>query len=151
METLQEVAMRRILIAVAALALVALAAPGAASASHHGKVKAGDRNRDGIPDSWERQHHLSLRRNEARRDEDRDGLDNKQEFEHTSYVRQSWMRCSACTAVVGSSNGDEAMLRRAMSTSCARRRPGRRRGSAPARARCRPGPRRAGLGVPRRG
>lgn len=81
--------MRRTLIAVAALALVALAAPAAASANHHGSAKAGDRNRDGIPDRWERKHHLSLKRNEARRDEDHDGLNNKQEFEHGTDPRKS--------------------------------------------------------------
>jgi hypothetical protein len=72
--------MRRILITLAALALVALAVPAAASA-HHGQ-RAGDRNRDGLPDRWERQHHLSLRVNQAHRDPDRDGLDNRKEFEH---------------------------------------------------------------------
>lgn len=72
--------MRRILITLAALALAALAVPAAASA-HHGH-RAGDRNRDGLPDRWERQHHLSLRVNQAHRDPDHDGLDNRKEFEH---------------------------------------------------------------------
>jgi hypothetical protein len=72
--------MRRILITLAALALAALAVPAAASA-HHGP-RAGDRNRDGLPDRWERQHHLSLRVNQAHRDPDHDGLDNRKEFEH---------------------------------------------------------------------
>ena len=72
--------MRRILITLAALALAALAVPAAASA-HHGQ-RAGDRNRDGLPDRWERQHHLSLRVNQAHRDPDHDGLDNRKEFEH---------------------------------------------------------------------
>ena len=72
--------MRRILITLAALALVALAVPAAASA-HHGQ-RAGDRNRDGLPDRWERQHHLSLRVNQAHRDPDHDGLNNRKAFEH---------------------------------------------------------------------
>jgi hypothetical protein len=80
MEILQEVAMRRMLITLAALALVALAGPAVASA-HHGHG-ARDRNRDGLPDRWERQHNLSLNVNQAHRDPDRDGLDNRNEFEH---------------------------------------------------------------------
>ena len=77
--------MRRILITLAALALVALAVPAAASA-HHGQ-RAGDRNRDVLPDRWERQHHLSLRVNQAHRDPDHDGLDNRKEFEHGTNPR----------------------------------------------------------------
>jgi hypothetical protein len=46
---------------------------GAASAS-------GDRNRDRIPDRWERQHHLSLKVNQAKRDQDGDGLNNRGEW-----------------------------------------------------------------------
>jgi hypothetical protein len=40
----------------------------------------GDRNRDRIPDRWERAHHLSLKVNQAKRDQDHDGLRNKAEF-----------------------------------------------------------------------
>jgi hypothetical protein len=58
---------------VPALALSLLAA-GTAQASH------GDRNRDGLPDRWERAHHLSLRLDQARRDQDHDGLDNRAEY-----------------------------------------------------------------------
>jgi hypothetical protein len=56
------------------LAAVALALliPGAASAK--------DRNHDRIPDRWERQHGLSLKVNQAKRDQDRDALNNRQEF-----------------------------------------------------------------------
>ena len=39
-----------------------------------------DRNRDGLPDRWERSHHLSLRLDQARRDQDHDGLDNRGEY-----------------------------------------------------------------------
>ena len=59
-------------IAVAALASLALALPGAAS--------AGDGNDDGIPDRWEREHGLSLNKDQAGRDQDRDGLRNRHEF-----------------------------------------------------------------------
>ncbi len=40
----------------------------------------GDRNRDRIPDRWERAHHLSLKVNQAKRDQDHDGLRNRAEF-----------------------------------------------------------------------
>src|SRR3954463_8613935 len=63
-------------IATAAATLLALAASLmlASAASAH------DRNRDRIPDRWERAHHLSLHVNQARRDQDRDGLNNRGEF-----------------------------------------------------------------------
>jgi hypothetical protein len=40
----------------------------------------GDRNRDRIPDRWEKQHHLSLKVDQSRRDQDGDGLNNKGEW-----------------------------------------------------------------------
>lgn len=58
-----------------AIGLLALALPGAAAA------KAPDRNHDRIPDRWEKRHHLSTRVNQARRDQDRDRLRNRAEFE----------------------------------------------------------------------
>src|SRR5918999_6549895 len=59
-------------LAIAGLAALALAAPAAAPAR--------DRNDDGIPDRWERQHGLSLKKDQAERDQDRDGLRNRHEF-----------------------------------------------------------------------
>lgn len=57
----------------AVVALVAiLALPGTAAAR--------DRNHDRIPDRWEKRHRLSLRVNQARRDQDRDHLRNRAEF-----------------------------------------------------------------------
>jgi hypothetical protein len=56
------------LIAVVALALV----PASAMAK--------DRNHDKLPDKWEKRHHLSLHHNQARRDQDKDGLRNLAEF-----------------------------------------------------------------------
>lgn len=54
-------------------ALVAmLAVPGMAAAK--------DRNHDRIPDRWEKRHRLSLKVNQARRDQDRDHLRNRAEF-----------------------------------------------------------------------
>ena len=69
------------LIAVGALAL-ALVAPAAAQA-------ATDRNHDRIPDRWERAHHLSLRVDQSRRDQDHDGLRNRGEYlDHTDPHRR---------------------------------------------------------------
>ena len=71
--------MRRMLILVAALALAALSVAAVASAD---RGHRGDPNHDGLPDRWERHHHLSLKVNQARRDPDRDKLDNRNEFRH---------------------------------------------------------------------
>jgi hypothetical protein len=45
-----------------------------------GSASAKDRNHDRIPDRWEKRHHLSLHHNQARRDQDKDGLKNRAEF-----------------------------------------------------------------------
>jgi hypothetical protein len=71
--------MRRMLILVAALALAGLSVAAVASAD---RGHRGDRNHDGLPDRWERHHHLSLKVNQAHRDPDRDKLDNRNEFRH---------------------------------------------------------------------
>ena len=52
----------------------ALLIPGAALASQR------DRNHDGLPDRWEKQHHLSLQVKQGGRDQDKDGLNNRGEF-----------------------------------------------------------------------
>lgn len=57
-------------LALGALALLAM--PGLAAAK--------DRNHDRIPDKWEKRHHLSLKVNQARLDQDRDHLRNRAEF-----------------------------------------------------------------------
>lgn len=57
---------------VAALGIMALMLPGIAAAK--------DRNHDNIPDRWEKRHSLSLKVNQAHRDQDRDKLVNIQEF-----------------------------------------------------------------------
>jgi hypothetical protein len=61
------------LVATACTALLVVTATGSARGS-------GDRNRDRIPDRWERAHHLSLKVNQAKRDQDHDGLRNRAEF-----------------------------------------------------------------------
>jgi hypothetical protein len=60
-----------LLAALGALALLA-ALPSLAAAKDH--------NHDRIPDRWEHRHHLSLHVDQARHDQDRDGLDNMGEF-----------------------------------------------------------------------
>ena len=74
----------RTVLALFALALMAAlpATAGAKRHSHHGAKVAhkADRNRDGLPDRWERTNHLSLRVNQASRDQDRDGANNAAEF-----------------------------------------------------------------------
>jgi hypothetical protein len=68
--------MSRLKLVVVALATIAasLVLSSAAMAKSH------DRNHDGIPDRWEARHHLSLHHNQARRDQDGDGLRNRGEF-----------------------------------------------------------------------
>lgn len=63
-----------VLLLAAAGALAMLAFPGLAAA------KQKDRNHDGIPDRWEKRHHLSLKVKQTRRDQDRDQLANRAEF-----------------------------------------------------------------------
>ena len=63
---------RNALIALAALLVLGLVAAGPASAK--------DRNHDNIPDRWEKRHNLSLKVNQAKRDQDRDQLNNRGEF-----------------------------------------------------------------------
>ena len=74
----------RSLIALLALALMA-AVPMTAAAKRHAHHKSSharkaDRNRDGLPNRWERKNHLSLKVNQAPRDQDRDGANNAAEF-----------------------------------------------------------------------
>jgi hypothetical protein len=56
----------------AAVSLAVLAAPAAASAA--------DRDHDKMRDSWEKHFKLNTHKNDARKDKDRDGLTNLQEF-----------------------------------------------------------------------
>jgi hypothetical protein len=62
-----------LLLAAACAAMLAVASPGMARSQ-------GDRNHDRIPDRWERANHLSLKVNQAKRDQDHDGLRNRAEF-----------------------------------------------------------------------
>jgi hypothetical protein len=74
--------LRLVGVLVAALVgILAIALPGTASAR--------DRNHDKIPDKWERHHHLSLHKNQARRDQDRDSLKNRKEFKARTNPRDA--------------------------------------------------------------
>ena len=68
----------------AALGVMALLALPAFAAA-----KAKDRNHDGIPDRWEKRHHLSLRVNQAHRNQDHEGLNNLEEFENGTNPRDA--------------------------------------------------------------
>ncbi|MBN8869115.1 MAG: hypothetical protein J0H66_04450 [Solirubrobacterales bacterium] len=59
-------------LATAVLALFAVSLPATASAK--------DRNKDKIPDRWERTHKLSLKRDQRKLDQDKDGLRNRAEW-----------------------------------------------------------------------
>jgi hypothetical protein len=65
---------------IGARALLVLALGAAALLALGGVASAKDRNHDRIPDRWERAHHLSLKVNQAHRDQDRDHLRNMAEF-----------------------------------------------------------------------
>ena len=63
---------KAVLLGGATLALLVAGFTGAAAAK--------DRNHDRIPDRWEKRFHLSLAVNQANRDQDRDRIDNLNEF-----------------------------------------------------------------------
>src|SRR5947209_6821050 len=70
-------------LAAALLAVGLMLVPGTAAARKHRRCPRSatvDRNRDRLPDRWECRNGLSLRVNQARRDQDRDGLNNMGEF-----------------------------------------------------------------------
>lgn len=65
------------------MVLAALALAGSASAASR------DVNHDGLPDRWERKHKLSLKFDQARNDQDRDGVANECEYAaHTNPKRR---------------------------------------------------------------
>ena len=63
------------------IALLTLALPTAASAR--------DRDRDGLSDRWEKRHKLSLKRNSANSDLDRDKVDNANEYRQRTNPRDA--------------------------------------------------------------
>lgn len=62
------------------LLIIALALVAALGVVSSASAKSRDRNHDRLPDRWERAHHLSLKAKQAKRDQDRDGLNNRGEF-----------------------------------------------------------------------
>ncbi len=52
----------------------------AAAKAKQRAARAADRNRDGLPDKWEKRYKLSLKVNQALRDQDADGLVNRSEY-----------------------------------------------------------------------
>jgi len=72
------------LLLAAVLVVAGALLPAAGAAAH-----AGDRNRDRIPDRWEKRHHLSLNVKQTHRDQDRDGLNNLGEFRSHSDPRDA--------------------------------------------------------------
>lgn len=71
----------------AALAIATLLLTAGLAASVQAKAK--DSNRDGLPDRWEKRNHLTLKVNQARRDQDHDGVVNKCEFQSSSNPRDA--------------------------------------------------------------
>lgn len=84
--------MRKTLMIIAtALAAAVMLVPATAQARHgsHHKASKADSNRDRIPDRWERKHHLSLKVKQTKRDQDRDGLNNLNEFKQGTNPRDA--------------------------------------------------------------
>ncbi len=52
----------------------------AAAKAKQRAARAADRNRDGLPDKWEKRYKLSLKVNQAQRDQDADGVVNLSEY-----------------------------------------------------------------------
>ncbi|MDQ4040630.1 MAG: hypothetical protein M3141_02655, partial [Actinomycetota bacterium] len=72
---------RMLVVLVPAIAMLSfLPAPAQARDVPPRSAAKADRNRDRIPDSWERRHRLSLRVKQTLRDQDRDGLNNLGEY-----------------------------------------------------------------------
>ena len=62
------------------LLIIALALVAALGVVSSASATSRDRNHDRLPDRWERAHHLSLKVKQAKRDQDKDGLNNRGEW-----------------------------------------------------------------------
>ena len=71
--------LRTAMLAIVGVLALALVAAGPATAK--------DRNHDKIPDRWEKKHGLSLKVNQAKKDQDSDDLNNRGEFRSGSDPR----------------------------------------------------------------
>jgi hypothetical protein len=72
---------RRLIVALLALSVAVLTVAAPATAK--------DRNKDKIPDRWEKKYDLSLQKKQGRRDQDRDGLRNRAEYRAKTSPRSS--------------------------------------------------------------
>ena len=72
---------RRLIVALLALSVAVLTVAAPATAK--------DRNKDKIPDRWEKKYDLSLQKKQGRRDQDRDGLKNRAEYRAKTSPRSS--------------------------------------------------------------
>src|SRR5919199_3599665 len=82
--TTREARMRKAkLLIVAMFTLALLAVPAAADA------KRRDRDHDGLPDKWEKRHHLSVHKANAKKNPDHDGLNNLREFKNHTDPRDA--------------------------------------------------------------
>src|SRR5215470_13218523 len=70
--------LRLLIVGVAAVAAMLVSASAAS---------AKDRNHDQIPDKWEKKFHLSLKVDQANKDQDRDKVDNLNEFQEGTNPR----------------------------------------------------------------
>ena len=52
-------------------------------------AKSRDRDHDGMPDKWEKRHHLNIRANDARKDPDRDHVSNLAEYQRGTDPRDA--------------------------------------------------------------
>jgi hypothetical protein len=52
-------------------------------------ASAKDRNKDGLPDAWQAKNKLPLKGNQARKDQDRDGVNNRCEYQAGSNPRST--------------------------------------------------------------
>jgi hypothetical protein len=79
----QRGATRFVLVGIAAVLVASLFALPALAANGH------DRNGDRIPDRWEARYDLSLSKNQAPRDQDKDGVKNLAEFKDGTNPRKA--------------------------------------------------------------
>jgi hypothetical protein len=70
----------RLILLVVGVAMAMLAVPAASQAR--------DRDHDGLPDRWEKKFHLSIHKNSANADPDRDRVDNANEFRERTNPRR---------------------------------------------------------------
>lgn len=73
--------MRKILLGTRSLMIAVLACASLLVFVAVATAVSGDRNKDGIPDRWEKKHHLSTSQNQANRDQDRDHVRNLCEYQ----------------------------------------------------------------------